>query len=1067
MTTDYEKLRADNQREYGTAIGRIGRMLLQDRYDKRTHFIFEVLQNAEDALRRRNDSNSPRAVRFDLTRQSLRISHFGAPFDEQDVRGVCGIDESTKSHTAIGCFGIGFKSVYAFTSRPEVHSGDESFSIEDYVLPSAAPNVDREPSETVILMPLDEAKPGDFDEIAKGLEDLGADSLLFLRHVSDVIWTAEDGRGGRYKRNTEADNGFMRTVGLISTGRQVEQRSTYAVFSRAVHNEGKRIGFTEIALLVIDAEGAKSVQCIADARLVVHFPTVLPTYTGFLIQGPYQTTPSRDNIPTDKPWNQHLVLETGELVVDVMRHLRDTRMLEVPTLRSLPLERQKLAGSLFAPLFDRIVTAFKDERLLPLANGEYGLARETRLARAQDVRQLFDSNQLSKLLGSEHSVHWLSADITADRTPDLRSYLMQELNVPEMLLDGMLARMSKPFLEEQTDAWILTLYELLASQPAIVKARGKDMPLIRLDDGRQVPFMQHGLVQAFLPTDTKMGFPTVRTSLCSIETLKFLKMVGLMTPDPVDDVIRHLLPAYDKTEIDTNNYDDDIARMLRAYQTDSSAQREKLVAALREASIVMATNAGTGEKHISRPTDVYIASARLANLFAGVEGVSLVDRSYDVLRGEKVREMLEACGATRTLRTTRIACALPASLKTAARKAAGCEQASQERAIQDNQIVGLDELLVLLPSLTPEEKRARSALLWEALAEFVERRGASSFTVTYEWFFVSRRSTQLDAHFVRQLNEAPWVADATGELRRPGEIQFGDLGWPLNPVLESKISFRPPAIAELAREVGIDADVLSELKRLGVTDLEQLRTRLKPEEKDEPAGKVSPTHPVDANEEGGAEQDDDAREKSTTTSGNGDNSGDDRGSEIPGDKDHLSNKGPGSSGGQGNGGSGRGSTGSPSGSREFISYVGVHSQKGDRDPDGLTYSARMQLEEQAIARILLLEPYLKQTEIGNEGFDLLDLDLSGDPQRWIEVKAMSGDLSSRPVGLSPAQIDHARRYADQYWLYVVEHAADSNRTRILKIRNPYGAAGTFTFDRGWEAIAEIHDCADGLPEAAE
>jgi hypothetical protein len=53
MTVDYGKLRRENEVKYGTDIGRIGGMLLANRYDKRTHFIFELLQNTEDALRRR------------------------------------------------------------------------------------------------------------------------------------------------------------------------------------------------------------------------------------------------------------------------------------------------------------------------------------------------------------------------------------------------------------------------------------------------------------------------------------------------------------------------------------------------------------------------------------------------------------------------------------------------------------------------------------------------------------------------------------------------------------------------------------------------------------------------------------------------------------------------------------------------------------------------------------------------------------------------------------------------------------------------------------------------------
>ena len=96
MTCDYEVIRSENIKRYGTDIGRIGQMLLTDRYDERTHFIFELLQNAEDALARRAGWQGSRAVSFDLTETSLRVSHYGDPFDEADVRGICGIAESTK-----------------------------------------------------------------------------------------------------------------------------------------------------------------------------------------------------------------------------------------------------------------------------------------------------------------------------------------------------------------------------------------------------------------------------------------------------------------------------------------------------------------------------------------------------------------------------------------------------------------------------------------------------------------------------------------------------------------------------------------------------------------------------------------------------------------------------------------------------------------------------------------------------------------------------------------------------------------------------------------------------------
>ena len=96
MPSDYRAIRSNNVLRYGTDIGRIGKMLLADRYTVRTHFIFELLQNAEDALARRARWEGSRSVRFHLTEKALRVSHFGRPFDDPDVRGICGIDESKK-----------------------------------------------------------------------------------------------------------------------------------------------------------------------------------------------------------------------------------------------------------------------------------------------------------------------------------------------------------------------------------------------------------------------------------------------------------------------------------------------------------------------------------------------------------------------------------------------------------------------------------------------------------------------------------------------------------------------------------------------------------------------------------------------------------------------------------------------------------------------------------------------------------------------------------------------------------------------------------------------------------
>lgn len=292
MASNYSLIRSENEKKYGTEIGRIGEMLMARRYDDRTHFIYELLQNAEDALARRNVWNGSRAVNFHLFPHMLYISHFGEPFNELDVRGICGIGESTKEETAIGYFGIGFKSVYAFTNRPEVHSGREDFAIENFVWPVAAAPLERDSAETVFILPLNVETDTAVEQITRGFRQLGVNTLLFLRQIEEITWQVESGLSGFYLRDKpEQIDDWVRRVTLLGQeagGPEVEE--LWLVFSRQVMDDesGPR-GYVEIAfLLETDQQMASwSIKPIRNSPLVVYFPTVLETNLGALLQGPY------------------------------------------------------------------------------------------------------------------------------------------------------------------------------------------------------------------------------------------------------------------------------------------------------------------------------------------------------------------------------------------------------------------------------------------------------------------------------------------------------------------------------------------------------------------------------------------------------------------------------------------------------------------------------------------------------------------------------------------------------------------------------------------------------------
>jgi HSP90 family molecular chaperone len=312
--SDYAVIRQENERKYGTDIGRIGKMLLADRYADRTHFIFELLQNAEDALakRSRNDQEVPSSIKFEISENSLMVSHYGKPFDEDDVKGICGIAESTKNElTAIGRFGIGFKSVYSFTDLPAIHSGCEHFAIENYVLPKEIPAIELKENETKIILPLNEEKNSKYyDEILEGIKRINLNSLLFLHYIEEIKWRTAKGENGAFIRSKpeklDINVRKVELAGETNTSNSASEK--WLIFSKELSDENNK-GFVEIAFLM----NGEHIQCVAHSPLVVFFPTEKQTNLGFLVQGPYRTTPSRDNIPLKNTWIRNVLIQQANL----------------------------------------------------------------------------------------------------------------------------------------------------------------------------------------------------------------------------------------------------------------------------------------------------------------------------------------------------------------------------------------------------------------------------------------------------------------------------------------------------------------------------------------------------------------------------------------------------------------------------------------------------------------------------------------------------------------------------------------------------------------------------------
>lgn len=831
MASDYEAIRVANELRYGTDVAHYGKHLLMGRYDNRTQFVLELLQNAEDALRRRKDQPKSRTVSFSLSEDVLRIAHYGKPFDTADVEGICGIARGTKQEdvTQIGQFGIGFKSVYSFTGKPRVYSGDESFGIESFVRPVFEPPIERPCEQTVFIMPLQDPAKHSVD-IANGLRTLGPDTLLFLRQIDAIRWTRHGGGSGSYRRTEElvSDDTWVRRVTVIGESTNDDnttKTNSYLLFSKQVYKaDGLFAGHVEIAFLLQD----DAIVPTPRSPLVVFFPTVVETHLGFRVQGPYRTTLSRDSVLTTDAWNQQCVDYTGDLLVDALVWLRDNERLDVNVLQCLPLAQNKFSGhNMFSPLYNKIKHALANRRLLPVCGGGHRSSRQIRATQSPDLRDLFRPQMLTDIYDAPRPLYWLSGDITDYSTPELRRYLRVVLGVADLETDSIIRRLTASVLEQQAGEWIRRLYEFMSGQRRFHDS-AKAWPLVRLHSGKHVAAWSDGHPQAYLPGSRSTDFPTVKPSVCSTEESRsFLKALGLTEPDPVEDVIRHVLPKYTQaSDVSIEDYTGDIHRIIAAFEAASQTRRERLISELRGTSWLLGEDAKSGDLRWTRPEETYVKTVRLAKLFEGVSNV-LFANTGDVDGGE-IRTILEACGAAAYLRRTVTDCTFSEAQLSRIRKAEGLERCTSSLCA-DFELLGLNGILKRMADLSPDDRRDRAMTLWEALGDLATQvPGALDGWYHWRWSHAWKRAV-FPAAFVRRLKWLKWVPADDGEFDVPSEVSFGtveSLGWQPNPLLQSKILFRSPAIDQLADEVDIDVDVLRLLKKRGLTRVEDIRKLL-------------------------------------------------------------------------------------------------------------------------------------------------------------------------------------------------------------------------------------------------
>ena len=400
-------------------------------YTSSGHFIFELLQNAEDV--------SASSVTFKLEPDRLVFEHNGTRlFDINDIDSITNIGDSTKEDNGntIGKFGIGFKSVFEYTDSPEIHSGDYNFAIEDLFVPKViSPLINVEKSKTIIILPFNNSSKSEkqcYDEINVSLNDLKATDLLFLQNITEInckigIKTITIKRIDTYNEDN-CPNNVCRLVKRVKEGNVLQvlkngipnTQTFYKRFFKTITVLGEDKKEKNISIGIafkmefskddrkwrIKPIFKKDSKIIPNGRIFAYFPCKAEEKRFcFHIHAPFALTVDREKLRDDEA-NRAVIEEIGSLICESMKELKEDGLVDLELYKTLPniIDDENLGA--FKVIREKIINLFLNNPYVLMADCTYQDGRNKFIG-FHNIQQLLSNEDLSMLYDSNQKSYWV------------------------------------------------------------------------------------------------------------------------------------------------------------------------------------------------------------------------------------------------------------------------------------------------------------------------------------------------------------------------------------------------------------------------------------------------------------------------------------------------------------------------------------------------------------------------------------------------------------------------------------------------------------------------------------
>ncbi len=645
-----------------------------DKYSDQAHFIYELLQNADDAQATKS--------KFILTNEGLTFIHNGTigftvsnpETEDQDgeeknlghINAITSIGNTTKDKAKIGKFGVGFKAIFQYSNTPHIYDPNFSFRIERFIVPQQIEqdHSQRQEKETLFYFPFDvpkKSKEEASNDILQKLKSL-VHPVLFLNNLKEVVWETPS-ENGKYTKTVKDQKQSDETLcQLISLADGSDKKKLW-LFTRELEEGSHKysIGFFLDKNNKLDTSKNFTAFCF--------FPTKETTNLKFIIQAPFLLTDSREGIKAGNSWNDKLVNKLSVLAAESLPMLKEigiekeSFLIDDNIVNLIPYKQNDFTSLTdrnrisFLPFYSAIKGKMQSETLLPAKHNKYSSKKLSYWASDTELTELFTDKQIGELMGKENT-KWVFSSFgrkqIAQTNPDLLSYIDggdDRQGIPSNLIitnldpEKIFRRITTVFIERQSIQWLKTFYKylldkrnlwetpksILRSKPIFLNLEKKAISAFDTETGK--------ILSLFFPTDMELSYQTIYPDfLTHKESKLFFEAFGIDKPKLKDEIYHNIFPLYENNDkrIDTIPH---FKLFLQYFKECSNVEIESYLNKLRGFTFVLFQKNGKSFREI--PSKLYFPSDDLLSFFDYRTDTPFVNvnRYLEVLGEDKMDEL--------------------------------------------------------------------------------------------------------------------------------------------------------------------------------------------------------------------------------------------------------------------------------------------------------------------------------------------------------------------------------------------------------------------------------------------